>query len=79
MGVRLHVTSFHTMLTSYLRVDDVTSEITHRVPNSKNYKFSPLCYPLFFFELPFIVSNWKPPLNKTIKFLKVLLLFSVTK
>ena len=27
--------SFHTMLTSYLRVDDVTSENTYRVPNSK--------------------------------------------
>ena len=47
-GVRLHVTSFHKMLTSYLRVDDVKSENTYRVPNSKHYKFSPVCYPLFF-------------------------------
>ena len=36
------------MLTSYIRVDDVTSENTYRVPNSKNYKFSLVCYPLFF-------------------------------
>ena len=49
LGVRLHVTSFHNMLTSYLRVDDATSENTYRVPNSKNYKFSQVCYPLLFF------------------------------
>ena len=44
-GVWLHVTSFHTMLTSYLRVDDVTSENTYRHGCIQRHKIQEKIYP----------------------------------